>query len=87
MEAMGETGFFSIAQVRVHRTLSRMYSLFETDFLSLQAMLMMKGLIEWSFHHETTLGWVCEKAKLAEDELFELKNWKLVTEQKLKLAE
>ena len=30
---------------------------------------------------------MCEKAKLAEEELFELKNWKLVTEQKLKLAE
>ena len=28
-----------------------------------------------------------EKAKLAEEELFELKNWKMVTEQKLKLAE
>ena len=28
-----------------------------------------------------------EKAKLAEEKLFELKNWKLVTEQKLKLAE
>ena len=28
-----------------------------------------------------------EKAKLAEEELFELKNWKLMTEQKLKLAE
>ena len=30
---------------------------------------------------------MCEKAKLAEEELFELKNWKLVTKQKLKLAE
>ena len=28
-----------------------------------------------------------EKAKLAEEELFELRNWKLVTEKKLKLAE
>ena len=28
-----------------------------------------------------------EKAKLAEEELFELRNWKLVMEQKLKLAE
>ena len=43
--------------------------------------------MEWSLHHETTLGRVREKAKLAEEELFELKNWKLVTEQKLKLAE
>ena len=50
-------------------------------------MLMMKGLMEWSFYHEITLGRVREKAKLAEEELFELKNWKVVTEQKLKLAE
>ena len=48
---------------------------------------MMKGLMEWSLHHETTLGRVHEKAKLAEKELFELKNWKLMMEQKLKLAE
>ena len=48
---------------------------------------MTKGLMERSLHHETVLGQVCEKAKLAEEELFELKNWKLMTEQKLKLAE
>ena len=30
---------------------------------------------------------MCEKAKLAEEELFKLRNWKLVTEQKLKLTE
>ena len=48
---------------------------------------MTKGLMERSFHHETTLGRVREKAKLAEEELFKLRNWKLVTEQKLKLAE
>ena len=43
--------------------------------------------MERSLYHEMTLGRVREKAKLAEEELFELKNWKLVTEQKLKLAE
>ena len=48
---------------------------------------MMKGLMEWSLHHEMALGRVCEKAKLVEEELFELRNWKLVTVQKLKLAE
>ena len=48
---------------------------------------MTKGLMERSLHHEMALGWVREKAKLAEEELFELRNWKLVTEQKLKLAE
>ena len=50
-------------------------------------MLMTKGLMERSLHHEMTLGRVREKAKLAEEELFELRNWKVVTEQKLKLAE
>ena len=48
---------------------------------------MMKGLMERSLHHETALGRVLEKTKLAEEELFELKNWNLMTEQKLKLAE
>ena len=50
-------------------------------------MLMTKGLMDWSLHHEMTLERVREKAKLAEEELFQLKNWKVVTEQKLKLAE
>ena len=35
---------------------------------------MMKGLMEPSLHNETTLGRVREKAKLTEEELFELKN-------------
>ena len=48
---------------------------------------MMKGLMKRSLHNETTLGRICEKARLAEEELILLKNWKLVTEQKLKLAE
>ena len=87
MEAMGEMGLFSIAQVNVRRALARLYSLFETNSLPFQAMLMTKELMERSLHHEITLGRVHEKAKLVEEELFELKNWKLVTEQKLKLAE
>ena len=48
---------------------------------------MMKGLMGRCLNHKTTLGQVREKAKLTEDELIELKNWKLVTEQKFKLAE
>ena len=48
---------------------------------------MTKGLMERSLHHEMTLGRVRKKARLAEEELFELRNWKVVTEQKLKLAE
>ena len=43
--------------------------------------------MERVLHHETALGRVREKAKLVEEELFELRNWKLVTEKKLKLAE
>ena len=74
MKAMRETGLFSIAQVRVLRTLARIYSLFETNSHSLQAMLMTKGLMERSLHHETALGRVSEKAKLTEEELFELRN-------------
>ena len=34
-EAMGETGLFSIALVRVRHNLARKYSLFETDSLSI----------------------------------------------------
>ena len=48
---------------------------------------MTKGLMERSLHHEMALGRVREKAKLAKEELFELRNWKVVTKQKLKLAE
>ena len=86
MEAMGETSLFSIVQVNIRRFLARLYSLFEINSPSLQATLMMKGLIERSLYNEMALGRVLEKAKLTEDELFELKNWKLVTDQKLKLA-
>ena len=46
---------------------------------------MMKGLMGQCLNHETMLGWVREKARLTKDELIELKNWKLATEQKLKL--
>ena len=48
---------------------------------------MTKGLMDRSLHHEMALERIREKTKLAEEELFELKNWKVVTEQKLKLAE
>ena len=50
-------------------------------------MLMMKGLMDRSLHQEMALERVREKAKLTKEELFELRNWKVVTEQKLKLAE
>ena len=48
---------------------------------------MTKGLMDRSLHHEMVLERVREKARLAEEELLQLKNWKVVTEQKLKLAE
>ena len=70
-EAMGETGLFSIAQVRVRR----------------QAMLMMKALMDRALHQEMALERICEKARLTDEELLELKSWKVVTKQKLKLAE
>ena len=50
-------------------------------------MLMTKGLMDRSLYNEMGLERVREKAKLAEEELLQLKNWKVVMEQKLKLAE
>ena len=47
-------------------------------------MLMTKGLMD---HQEMALERVHEKARLTDEELLELKSWKVVTEQKLKLAE
>ena len=43
---------------------------------------MTKGLMDQSLHQEMALERVREKAKLTEEELFELRNWKVVTEQK-----
>ena len=48
---------------------------------------MTKGLMDRSLHNEMALERVREKARLAEEELLQLKNWKVVTKQKLKLAE
>ena len=48
---------------------------------------MTKGLMDRALHQETALERVSEKARLASEELLELKSWKVVTEQKLKLAE
>ena len=50
-------------------------------------MLMTKGLMDWALHQEMALERVREKAKLTEEELLELRSWKVVTKQKLKLAE
>ena len=83
-EAMGETGLFSIAQVRAR---CYIYILITKTPFQRQAMLMTKGLMDWSLHQEMALERVREKAKLTEEKLFELRNWKVVTEQKLKLVE
>ena len=48
---------------------------------------MTKGLIDRALHQETALERVREKARLAGKELLKLKSWKVVMEQKLKLAE
>ena len=48
---------------------------------------MTKGLMDRALHHETALERVRDKTRQAEEELLELKNWKVVTEKKLKLAE
>ena len=90
-KAMRETGLFNIAQVRARHNISLglyfylfniylfYYFLNPTPFC-LQAMLMTKGLMDRSLHHKMALERVREKAKRAEEELFELKNWKVVTE-------
>ena len=48
---------------------------------------MMKGLMDRALHQETALERVREKARLADEELLELKSWRVVMKQKLKLAE
>ena len=70
-EAMGETGLFSIAQVRIRHPSSFYFPLllFLTDPFCRQAMLMTKGLMDRALHHETALERVRDKAKLAKEEL------------------
>ena len=48
---------------------------------------MMKGLMDRALRNETALERVRDQARVTEEELLELKNWKVVTEKKLKLAE
>ena len=50
------------------------YLFFILTSFCLQAMLMIKGLMDHSLHYEMALERVREKAKLAEEKLFELKN-------------
>ena len=48
---------------------------------------MTKGLMDRALRNETALERVRDQARLTEEELLELKNWNVVTEKKLKLAE
>ena len=41
---------------------------------------MTKGLMDRAFHQEMALERVREKARLKDEELFELKSWKVVME-------
>ena len=50
-------------------------------------MLMTKGLMDRALRNETALERVRDQARVTEEELLQLKNWKVVTEKKLKLAE
>ena len=47
---------------------------------------MMKGLMGHCLNHKTTLDHLQAKATLMEDELNELKSWKVVQEKKLALS-
>ena len=48
---------------------------------------MTKGLMDRALRNELALERVRDQAKVTEEELLQLKNWKVVTEKKLKLAE
>nr|POE87219.1 hypothetical protein CFP56_33102 [Quercus suber] len=52
-----------------------------------QAMIMMKGMMGRCLNHETTIGWIRGKAKAMEEELLDLKAWKVTQEKKLRMAE
>ena len=48
---------------------------------------MTKGLMDRVLRNELALERVRDQARVTEEELLQLKNWKVVTEKKLKLAE
>ena len=50
-------------------------------------MVMVKGLMGRCLHHETTLGRLRDKAKMTEEELLELKTWRVAQEKKFKMLE
>ena len=48
---------------------------------------MTKGLMDRAVRNELTLERVRDQARVTEEELLQLQNWKIVTEKKLRLAE
>ena len=50
-------------------------------------MVMVKGLMGRCLHHETTLDRLRDKAKATEEELQQLKTWKVAQEKKFKMLE
>ena len=50
-------------------------------------MVMVKGLMGRCLHHETTLNRLRDKAKTTEEELHELKTWRVAQEKKFKMLE
>ena len=48
---------------------------------------MTKGLMDRALRNELALERVRDQARVTEEELLQLKNWKVVTEKKFKLAE
>ena len=74
-EAMGETGFFNIAQVILFVPFLSFFpsSCLVTNPFVFQVMLMMKGLMGRCLNHEMTLDHIRVKATSTEDELNELR--------------
>ena len=89
MEAMGEMGLFCIAQVSHVRpyTILPIHLPPSLTHLCFQAMVMMKGLMGWCLNHKTTLDRVRARANETEDELNNLKAWKIGMEKARKELE
>ena len=88
-EAIGETGLFSIAQVKSCRPLSILPVHLAPSLINLcfQAMVMMKGLMGWCLNHETTLDRVRAMANETKEELNGLKAWKVGMDKKFATSE
>ena len=79
-EAMGETSLFSITQVRARHTLAREYFLFESNSLSFSGHAHDERVDGMGSPSRDSAWMGAWKGQLVEEELFELRNWKLVME-------